>query len=62
VTSLFAHRRKRAARSLALAEPSRGDARAWAARLEACGLDASARAEAYSVEEIVRLAKARADA
>ena len=56
VTGLFAHRRKRAARSLALAEPSGGNARAWADRLEGCGLDPSARAEAYTVEEIVRLA------
>jgi 16S rRNA (adenine1518-N6/adenine1519-N6)-dimethyltransferase len=56
VTGLFAHRRKRAARSLALAEPSGGGAQAWADRLEACGLDPSARAEAYTVEEIVRLA------
>jgi 16S rRNA (adenine1518-N6/adenine1519-N6)-dimethyltransferase len=58
VTALFAHRRKRAARSLALAEPSGGDAQAWAARLEACGMEPSARAEVYSVEEIVRLANA----
>ncbi|MFO8013252.1 MAG: 16S rRNA (adenine(1518)-N(6)/adenine(1519)-N(6))-dimethyltransferase RsmA [Phycisphaerae bacterium] len=61
VAAIFAHRRKRAARSLALAEPSGGDAQAWAARLEACGLDPSARAEAYAVEGIVRLANALAD-
>jgi len=61
VTGLFAHRRKRAARSLALADPSGGAADGWAARLAACGLDASARAEAYTVEEIVRLAGALAE-
>ena len=58
VTALFAHRRKRAVRSLALADSSDEGLEAWAERLEACGLDPSARAEAYTVEEIVRLAGA----
>jgi len=61
VAALFAHRRKRAARSLALAEPAGGGVEAWAARLAACGLDPSARAEAYTVEEIVGLAGALAE-
>jgi len=61
VAALFAHRRKRAARSLALAEPSGGAADDWASRLAACGLDPSARAEAYTVHEIVRLAGALAE-
>jgi len=56
VTGLFAHRRKRAARSLALADPAGAAVEAWSARLAGCGLDPSARAEAYTVEEIVRLA------
>jgi len=61
VAGLFAHRRKRAARSLALADPAGGGVEAWAARLVACGLDPSARAEAYAVEEIVRLANTLAE-
>ncbi len=56
VAALFAHRRKRAARSLALAEPSGAAADEWARRLEACGLDPAARAEAYTVRDIIRLA------
>ena len=56
VEGLFAHRRKRAARSLALAGPSGASPEAWAATLEAAGLDSQARGEAYSVEEIIRLA------
>jgi len=61
VAALFAHRRKRAARSLALADPSDEGVEVWTARLEACGMDPSARAEAYTVEEIVRLARALAE-
>jgi 16S rRNA (adenine1518-N6/adenine1519-N6)-dimethyltransferase len=56
VECLFAHRRKRAARSLALADPGGASPEAWAATLEAAGLDSQARGEAYSVEEIIRLA------
>ena len=56
IEGLFAHRRKRAARSLALADPGGASPEAWAARLEAAGLDSQARGETYSVEEIVRLA------
>jgi len=56
VEGLFAHRRKRAARSLALADPGGASPEAWAATLEAAGLDSQARGEAYSVEEIIRLA------
>ena len=56
VASLFGHRRKRAARSLTLADPSGGTAEEWAATLEAAGLDPAARGEAYAVEGIIRLA------
>ncbi|HUS45634.1 MAG TPA: 16S rRNA (adenine(1518)-N(6)/adenine(1519)-N(6))-dimethyltransferase RsmA [Phycisphaerae bacterium] len=58
---LFAHRRKRAARSLALADPAGASPREWAARLEAAGLDPKARGETYSVEEIIRLANVLAE-
>jgi 16S rRNA (adenine1518-N6/adenine1519-N6)-dimethyltransferase len=53
---LFAHRRKRAARSLALADPQGRRTEFWEARLHRAGLDPEARGEAYSVEEIIRLA------
>jgi 16S rRNA (adenine1518-N6/adenine1519-N6)-dimethyltransferase len=53
---LFGHRRKRAARSLALADPAGASPQAWAERLRAAGLDPEARGEAYSVDEIVHLA------
>ena len=53
---LFAHRRKRAARSLALAWPDLGSPADWAARLQAAGLDSLARGEQYTVDEIVHLA------
>jgi len=56
VAGLFAHRRKRAARSLALEDASAGTAEAWTRQLEAVGLDPSARGEAYPVDAIVRLA------
>jgi len=56
IEGLFAHRRKRAARSLALADSAGASPREWAARLEAAGLDPKVRGETYSVEEIVRLA------
>jgi 16S rRNA (adenine1518-N6/adenine1519-N6)-dimethyltransferase len=56
IEGLFSHRRKRAARSLAISDPSGGPPEAWAARLKAAGLDPQARGEAYSVEEIIRLA------
>jgi len=58
VAGLFAYRRKRAARSLALADPAGAGAAQWAGRLEACGLDPAARGEAYTVQEIIRLAGA----
>ena len=68
VEGLFAHRRKRAARSLALYASEKGDSplfgrgqspfssEEWTARLAAAGLDSQARGETYSVEEIIRLA------
>jgi 16S rRNA (adenine1518-N6/adenine1519-N6)-dimethyltransferase len=56
VEGLFRHRRKRAPRSLALADPGGEPAEAWAARLEAAGLDPLARGETYSVDQIIRLA------
>jgi len=66
IEGLFGHRRKRAAKSLALSEKawaakgdlpfSAGSAEAWAARLSEAGLDPEARGEAYTVEEIIRLA------
>jgi len=60
IDGLFGHRRKRAARSLALADPSGASLEAWAERLTAAGLDPKARGEAYSVEEVIRLANAMA--
>jgi 16S rRNA (adenine1518-N6/adenine1519-N6)-dimethyltransferase len=56
VEGLFAHRRKRAARSLSLADPAGPTSEQWAARLVAAGLDPLARGEAYAVDEIIRLA------
>jgi len=56
IEGLFGHRRKRAARSLSLADPSGASPQEWAARLRAVGLDPDARGETYSVDEIVRLA------
>jgi 16S rRNA (adenine1518-N6/adenine1519-N6)-dimethyltransferase len=64
---LFIHRRKRAARSLALADKGTvpfsvpfapASPEAWAARLSAAGLDPDARGETYSVDGIIRLANA----
>jgi 16S rRNA (adenine1518-N6/adenine1519-N6)-dimethyltransferase len=60
VEGLFAHRRKRAARSLALADPDGASPEQWAQRLAAAGLDPAARGEAYAVDEIVRLANSLA--
>jgi len=60
VHGLFVHRRKRAARSLALADPAGASPETWAARLSAAGLDPEARGETYSVEEIVQLANSLA--
>jgi len=60
IHGLFAHRRKRAARSLALADAAGGSPETWAARLKAAGLDPEARGETYTVEEIVRLANSLA--
>jgi len=56
IDGLFGHRRKRAARSLALSDPARASPTAWAERLAAAGLDPEARGETYSVDEIIRLA------
>jgi len=56
VHGLFVHRRKRAARSLALADAAGASPETWAARLKAAGLDPEARGETYTVDEIVRLA------
>jgi len=55
IEGLFAHRRKRAARSLALSDELGRAAEPWAARLVAAGLDPEARGETYPVEEIIRL-------
>ncbi|MBE3096435.1 MAG: ribosomal RNA small subunit methyltransferase A [Planctomycetes bacterium] len=60
VHGLFMHRRKRAARSLALADPAHGSPEAWAAALRTAGLDPQARGEAYTVDEMVRLANSLA--
>jgi len=60
IDGLFAHRRKRAPRSLALADPAGASPQEWARRLTAAGLDPTARGEAYSVEEIIRLANTMA--
>jgi len=56
VHGLFVHRRKRAARSLALADAAGASPETWAARLKAAGLESEARGETYTVDEIVRLA------
>ena len=56
VHGLFVHRRKRAARSLSLADAAGASPETWAARLKASGLDPEARGETYTVDEIVRLA------
>jgi len=56
IEGLFIHRRKRAARSLALADWEGASPEAWVERLKGAGLDAEARGETYTVEEIVRLA------
>jgi len=56
VSGLFAHRRKRAARSLALDDAARATTDHWARQLEAVGLDPAARGETYTVDEIVCLA------
>jgi 16S rRNA (adenine1518-N6/adenine1519-N6)-dimethyltransferase len=57
VEGLFIHRRKRAARSLSLADQDGASVQVWESRLSAAGLDTAARGEAYTVEEIIRLAK-----
>jgi 16S rRNA (adenine1518-N6/adenine1519-N6)-dimethyltransferase len=56
IEGLFIHRRKRAARSLALADRAGASPQQWVERLTAASLDAEARGETYTVEEIVRLA------
>ena len=56
IEGLFIHRRKRAARSLALADRAGASPEAWVERLKTAGLDAKARGETYTVEEIVCLA------
>ena len=56
IEGLFIHRRKRAARSLALADWAGASPQEWVERLKGAGLDAEARGETYTVEEIVRLA------
>jgi 16S rRNA (adenine1518-N6/adenine1519-N6)-dimethyltransferase len=56
IEGLFGHRRKRAARSLSLADAAGAPPEAWAARLKEAGLDPLARGETYTVEEIIRLA------
>jgi 16S rRNA (adenine1518-N6/adenine1519-N6)-dimethyltransferase len=56
IEGLFAHRRKRAARSLALADPRGASPSQWAARLRAADLDPEARGETFLVDQIVRLA------
>ena len=56
IEGLFIHRRKRAARSLALADRAGASPQQWVERLKAAGLDAEARGETSTVEEIVRLA------
>jgi len=55
---LFGHRRKQAARSLALSPTLGGTPGDWADRLRAVGLDPAARGETYSVQDIIRLANA----
>jgi 16S rRNA (adenine1518-N6/adenine1519-N6)-dimethyltransferase len=56
VEGLFAHRRKRSARSLSLADPHSRPTDFWESRLRAAGLEVAARGEMFSVEEIIRLA------
>jgi len=56
VEGLFAHRRKRAPRSLSLADPHSRPADFWESRLRAAALSPASRGEMYSVEEIIRLA------
>lgn len=58
IEGLFMHRRKRAARSLSLADPAGASPQEWAARLAAVGLDPEARGETYTVEGIIALANA----
>ena len=60
IHGLFVHRRKRAARSLSLADAAEGSPETWAACLKAAGLDPEARGETYTVDEIVRLANSLA--
>jgi 16S rRNA (adenine1518-N6/adenine1519-N6)-dimethyltransferase len=55
---LFGHRRKQAARSLALSPTLGGTPSQWAERLRAVGLAPAARGETYSVQDILRLANA----
>jgi len=61
IEGLFGHRRKQAARSLALSPTLGGTPGHWAERLRAVGLDPAARGETYSVQDIIRLANALAD-
>jgi len=61
IEGLFGHRRKQAARSLALSPTLGGTPGHWADRLRAVGLDPAARGETYSVQDILRLANAIAD-
>ena len=56
IEGLFIHRRKRAARSLALADRAGASPQEWAERLKAAGLDPEARGETYTDEEIIRQA------
>jgi 16S rRNA (adenine1518-N6/adenine1519-N6)-dimethyltransferase len=56
IEGLFAHRRKRAARSLSLADLRGASPEEWARRLGTAGLDSAARGEAYTIDEIIRLA------
>jgi len=56
IEGLFAHRRKRAAKSLALSDELGRSAEQWAARLADVGLDPEARGEMYAVDEIIHLA------
>ncbi len=56
VEGLFAHRRKRAPKSLALADPDGASPETWATRLEDAGLDPQARGETYRIAEIIELA------
>jgi 16S rRNA (adenine1518-N6/adenine1519-N6)-dimethyltransferase len=58
IEGLFGHRRKQAARSLALSPTLGGTPEHWAERLRAVGLDPAARGETYSVQDIIRLANA----